>query len=378
MHSVMRPIVRFMKKEIVLVISLILAVVSMFFVTPSKDYLSYIDFRTLAILFCLMTIMAALQKLGIFNQLGELLVAKVSNVRAVSLILILLCFVLSMLITNDVALITFVPFTVIVLHLSDKSNYLIRVIVLETIAANLGSMLLPMGNPQNLYLYSLVGLGFLEFIALMLPYALVSLALIFISTFFFVKKESVPQIQKHEYTRNKREKIKLTVYFVLFVVSLLVVIRVLDYRIGFLLVLVIVLVMDTKIFIEVDYSLLFTFIFLFVFIGNLKQIPAVHQLLSSLVVGNEVTASVLSSQVISNVPAAILLSGFTTNIKALIVGTNLGGLGTLIASMASLISFKIYSASIEAKKGKYLLWFTLVNVGMLICLLVFHFVFHIL
>lgn len=362
-------IIEFIKKEIVLIISLILALVTMVIVPPTRAYIDYIDFRTLAILFSLMVIMAGLQRLFVFRQIGELLISKVSTTRAISIVLILLCFVFSMFITNDVALLTFVPFTIVVLNMAKKNDCLIEIIVLETVAANLGSMMMPMGNPQNLYLYSLTSLSFLKFIVLMLPYGLLSLILILLLNHFIVKPEAVAASEVGDYTRSRREKTTLLIYICLFIISLLVVARIIDYRIGFIIVLATVLIIDRNILLKVDYSLLFTFIFLFIFIGNLKHIDAVSTGLSAIVGGHEIITAVVASQVISNVPAAILLSGFTDNIRGLIIGTNLGGLGTLIASMASLISFKQYGFVEAADKGRYIKVFTVINLGLLIILM---------
>lgn len=364
----MKQLFVFIRREIVLFISFILAIISMCLVHVDQTYISYIDFRTLAILFCLMVIMAGLQKLLVFQQIGEALINHASSVRSMGIILVGLCFFFSMLITNDVALLTFVPFTIVVLNLSKQNEKLISLIVLETVAANLGSMMMPMGNPQNLYLYSLTDLSLLQFAGLMLPYGALSLACILVLCFFLLGKEDVRLSQKEEYVRSKRDKGQLVVYMLLFVISLLVVARVVDYRIGFVVLLLTMLLMDRRMLLGIDYSLLFTFVFLFIFIGNMKRIPAVSDFLMSIVAEREIVVSVLASQVISNVPAAILLSGFTDNIKGLIVGTNLGGLGTLIASMASLISFKLYGYTKEANKGKYIGVFTIINVGMLLLL----------
>lgn len=356
----------FIKNEIVLVISFVLAVISIVFVPVDAAYIGYIDFRTLAILFCLMVVMAGLQKLMVFRQIGERLIGRVSSTRGISLILILLCFFFSMFITNDVALLTFVPFTVVVFTMAKITGELIPVIVLETVAANLGSMMLPMGNPQNLYLYSLTDMSIGAFVLFMLPLGAISLLLILLLCFFMVKKQDVTPEVSVEYTRSRGQKIRLVGYLILFVMSILVVARALDYRIGFVILLVTVLLMDRETIVKIDYSLLFTFTFLFIFIGNLKRIDAIANMLSSIVVGNEVITGVVASQFISNVPAAILLSGFTNDIRGLIIGTNLGGLGTLIASMASLISFKQYGYIVDAKKGRYVRVFTVVNVLLLV------------
>lgn len=374
----MKYFIGFIKKETVLVISFFLALASMFIVAPNKGYISYIDFRTLAILLGMMFIMSGLEKLFVFQQIGETLISLVSDIRMITLLLISLCFISSMFITNDVSLLTFVPFTIVVLNMAGKKDYLIPIIILETVAANLGSMLMPMGNPQNLYLYTLSQMSIASFVLMMLPYAMISLILLIILGIFMVKKETVSLNIKHEFKRNTIQKVRIISYLICFVIALLVVARVLDYRIGFVLITLTVLFLDTGILLHVDYSLIFTFIFLFIFIGNLKQLDEVSNWLRSITSGNEVIVSVIASQFISNVPAAILLSGFTDNIKSLIIGTNLGGLGTLIASMASLISFKLYLTTINPDKKKYVVLFSIINVAILLILLLAVYLFKLL
>ena len=278
-------------------------------------------------------------------------------IAMLSLVLSLLCFFSAMLITNDVALITFVPFTVEVLRISDKKEKLIPIVVLETVAANLGSMLTPIGNPQNLYLFSAFKMSISEFFLAVLPYTLLSLILVTVFAMFTGK-------EKAESKSEAAEKIplgKAAVYVLLFAVSLLTVLDVIPYPITLAVTVAAVLISDRKTILKIDYSLLITFVFLFIFIGNLGNIAPVSDFLRRIVVGNEVIAGIAASQVFSNVPAALLLSGFTDNAKDLLVGVNLGGLGTLIASMASLISFKL-AVKENVKAGKYLLSFTVVNV----------------
>lgn len=351
----------FLKSEAVLLISAVLAVISAFFVKPTAAYLEYIDFRTLALLLCLMLVMAGLNRMGIFSLLAHKLLSKTKSLRSLGLLLSLLCFFSAMVITNDVALITFVPFTVTALELSGKKKALIPIVVIETVAANLGSMLTPIGNPQNLYLFSAFNMSFSEFFSAVTPYAALSLVLTVISS-FILKKESIEiSIEAEE---SKPDKVKLSVYIVLFIVSLLTVFRVIPYQVTLAVTLAAVLFTDRKTLPKADYSLLLTFIFLFVFIGNLGEIEAVNSLLKKMVAGREVLAGIAVSQIFSNVPAAILLSSFTDNAAALLTGVNLGGLGTLIASMASLISFKIVAKE-KINMGRYLLIFTAVNIGFL-------------
>ena len=370
--SVMEKLLNFVKKEIVLLIAFVLAVISCFFVHPDAAYIDYIDYRTLSILLCLMITMAGLQRLQLFRQIGEYLVNLMSSIRGVVFILLFLCFFSSMWITNDVALITFVPFSIVTLSLAKRKDLFIPVIVLDTIAANLGSMLTPLGNPQNLFLYSKANISFLDFVKLMLPYSLLSLVLLILSTFAFVKKASLDAPKNNAYKRTRREKLLIILYCVFFLLSILVVMRFMDYRTGLLLILLFTFINDKKILLKPDYSLLFTFVFLFIFIGNIKRIDALNALLYQMIKDKEVIVSIVLSQFISNVPAAILCSGFTDNYHKLIIGTNLGGLGTLIASMASLISFKQYSFVEGADKKRYLLTFTVLNVAFLIVLLLFY------
>jgi Na+/H+ antiporter NhaD/arsenite permease-like protein len=353
------------KREVVLCIAIVLAVVSAFFVHPDKGYMEYIDVRTLAILFCLMAVMAGLQKIGTFRFVAEKLLERVKNIKGLIFILVMLCFVFSMLITNDVALITFVPFTFIVLKmiLDDKAEMLIvPIVVMQTIAANLGSMLTPIGNPQNLYLYGKSGISFVDFIILMLPYTAIAFVLLGIWCVILPYKGSKTcQLNLQEKTSLSSAKGPLLVYAGLFVFCILTVAHIIPYFITLLLVIIVLCIMDKEVLGKVDYSLLFTFVGFFVFVGNVGRIPEFHHFIQQIINGNEVVTSVVASQFMSNVPAALLLSRFTDKYSLLIVGTNLGGLGTLIASMASLISFKYIGKEYKNLRGKYLLCFTLSN-----------------
>lgn len=354
------------KKEAVLSVAVILAVVSSFLVHPDKEYLGYIDFRTLAILFCLMAVMAGLQQIGLFGYVAEKLLKLVKHVRGIIFILIMLCFFSSMLITNDVALITFVPFTFIVLKmiLGERAEKLIvPVVVMQTIAANLGSMLTPIGNPQNLYLYGKTSMNFGSFIGFMLPYTVIAFILLTAWCLLFpYKGEKQAALQLVKETSLVTYKKQLTVYGVLFVLCLLTVAHILSYEVTLLAVLVVVFLLDKNVLGKVDYALLLTFVGFFIFIGNMGRIPAFHAFIQEIITGNEVLTSVIASQFMSNVPAALLLSGFTNQYELLIIGTNLGGLGTIIASMASLISFKYIGKEYKNLRGKYLLYFTVANI----------------
>lgn len=371
----------FFKKETVCCIAFLLAVVSMFFIPPSVNYFSYIDFRVLALLFSLMAVVRGFSSIGVFTRLGTMLLTHVHSLRMLSALFIFLCFFFSMLITNDVALITFVPFTILVLSMAEQKKFLIPVIVLETIAANLGSMLTPLGNPQNLYLYTISGLSIGAFVRIMLPYSFVSAILLLIFILFLPKDtvstataantanstntvtaSNTSNVICEAVKTRKNSRILFAFYLILFLLCLLTVLHILPYQILFFLVLTGFLLLDYRVLKDVDYFLLLTFLCFFIFIGNMKQISLVHELISKLLVHHEVLMGIGASQIISNVPAAILLSGFTDDYSALLIGVNLGGLGTLIASLASLISFKFYANSNGSDTRRFLGIFTLYNV----------------
>lgn len=366
----MKKVMEFIKKESVLSISFLLAVGSMFVVFPDAEYVEYIDYKTLGLLFCLMTIMAGYQEMGIFKLIGEALLKRVNGSRGVAAILIFLCFLTSMFITNDVALLTFVPLALTVLTMAGLEHFIVPVVIFQTIAANLGSMMMPFGNPQNLYLYSKANIGMIEFVKIIVPYGGISFVLLLFSL-FFIKKEKV-KLKGLGEQKKAFDKGKIAVYSILFLLSVGAVAHLISWQLVLVLVMVVVFFMDRKIFVKVDYSLLLTFVFFFVFIGNLGRIPAFCEMLQVVIHGNEMITAVLASQVISNVPAALLLSGFTNDWNALIIGTNLGGLGTLIASMASLISYKQIAQNQPKQKKSYFGWFTVVNLIYLILLILLY------
>ena len=466
-------ILEFIKKEPILTVATVLAIISCFFVTPGREYLSYINWRTLILLFCLMAVVAGFAKAGVFRYISRKLSQRMKDTRRLSVGFMLLCFLLSMFVTNDVALVTVVPLTLLtMMGCSEKAK--IQTLVQETIAANLGSMLTPFGNPQNLYLTSYYGIGMGEFLRLMLPYTGVALVILLLQTLISPKEglggkareagipeggaseagipegrakgagtpggareagvpegrvkeaaisereareagipegrakgagtpereareagiqeerakgaeapegknreaaslyesgenltgkdEMYEEALREKLLRSKGRLVSILLYGILFIVSMFSVARILDYRILFGIILITILVYDRSVLRNVNYTLLLTFVSFFVLIGNLGAMTQIQAALTLMIEGRELLTAILSSQIISNVPAAVLLSGFTDQGKALIVGTDLGGLGTLIASMASIITFQLYSLESGAKKGKYLLTFTLWNV----------------
>ena len=363
----------FLKNETVLCVSFLLAVLSAFVIKPDMLYLTYPDYRTIALLFCLMIIVAGFQSLGIFRMLGHFLITRAGSIRGLSVVMILLCFFSSMVITNDVTLITFVPFTILVLQMSGRVERILKLVVLETIAANLGSMATPIGNPQNLYLYSISDLTAGEFMQAVLPYAGLSLILLVIVV-FVGKDEPLLDVSVKDEPEKRAEKKAGRVLgqamplLILLILCLLVVFRILPYQPVLICVILVILVIKRKLYLSVDYFLLLTFLCFFVFIGNMKRIPQVSEFLVSAVQGRELLAGILTSQIISNVPAAILLSGFSSDYSALLTGVNLGGLGTLIASLASLISFKFFVKEYPDKKVAFLKVFTIWNLLFLLVL----------
>ncbi len=355
-------LIEFVKKEAVLSAAFVLAVISAFIVPPDRGYLEYIDWNTLLLLYSLMAVMAGFQQLGVFSLIGESLLSKISNTRQMLLILIFLPFVFSMLITNDVALITFVPFGLVVLHMAECEQLVIPLVVLQTIAANLGSMLTPMGNPQNLYLYAQSGMSPADFVALMLPYSLTAAVCLFVVT-LFIKKKSLPSFTQ---SAHQAFDMKMFIcYAIGFLICLLCVAKVFGAIVAAVIVSLFLAFKNRPLFKKIDYSLLGIFICFFVFIGNMGRIDVFCTFLESILAGHESAVAISLSQIISNVPAALLLSGFSRNWNALIIGTNLGGLGTLIASMASLISYKQVAVRYPKLRVKYLLCFTVGNIAML-------------
>lgn len=367
-----KKITGFLKKEVVLCIAALLAILSMFLVPPDSGYKNYIDYRVLAVLFSLMTVMAGLRQIGVFDKIAHVMLKKADDFRKLSFIMVFLCFFSAMFITNDVALLTFVPFTLLLLSMAGLKEQAIPLVVYETVAANLGSMLTPVGNPQNLYLYTASGMEILDFLKITAPIVGISALLLVICC--MGSKRLPVSISTNDVSAerlNGRNKAELTFFCIVFGLSLLTVLKVIPVQIPFLAALLGTLIVHRKVLLKVDYCLLLTFVCFFIFTGNMGRIEALSAWLRQIMAGRELLISFFASQIISNVPAAALLSGFTGNYPALIEGTNIGGLGTLIASLASLISYKAFVQEYPEKKGKYFWYFTLVNVIFALILLVF-------
>lgn len=352
---------KFIKKEPVLTIAALAAAVSCLLVPPDAAYLGYVDFRTLALLYCLMLVVAGLRGAGAFAHLAHILCKRAGTARGMGALLTLMTFFSAMLITNDVALLTFVPFAVVLLGMTGRGEDLILVVVLQTVAANLGSMLTPVGNPQNLYLYSRYAFSAADFFRITAPVWALSLALTLALCLLLPRAALRVELGEEPGVDRK----KLWLYLALFAVCLLTVFRLLAWQLMLPVVAGALLGFDRKTLRDADLMLLLTFVAFFVFAGNLARVEPVDRLLRELLSGREYLTALLASQIISNVPAALLLSGFTDNGRELLLGVNIGGLGTPIASLASLISLRLYSRSRGARTGRYLLVFTLVNLLLL-------------
>lgn len=357
----MNQIKKFIKSQTVLVIAFVLAVVTMFIVPPDKEYKGYCNRTVLIELFALMAAVAGLRSIGIFDFVTRVLLKKTGTVRRLGAVLTLICYFSAMLVTNDVALITFVPLTLLIYGNIKDSRSLIITVVLETAAANLGSMMTPVGNPQNLFLYDEFGLTAMTFLRTMLPVGAVGLAAVMgLSLLLPSDRCEAPKT-----TDITIPKLKAAVYTGLFILCIAAVFRVVPDWVCLIAAVAAAVVCDIKLLAKVDYMLLATFVCFFVFVGNIARIDTVSDFFRNILEGRELIVGALLSQVISNVPAAVMLAGFTNNGTQLLLGVDIGGFGTLIASMASLISFQLYRKSEMAESGRFMKVFTVVNFGLL-------------
>lgn len=363
----MKKILKFIKAQPMLVIAFAATLATMFIIPPDAEYLGYCNRTVLIQLFCLMAAVGGFRSIGLFEKATAILLKSAGTVRRLGIILTLICFFTSMLLTNDVALITFVPLTLLVYSYIPDEKSRIFTIVLETAAANLGSMVTPFGNPQNLYLYDVYELRVGDFFGTMLPVGILSLILLLLLCLILPKDKCTAKITEQQ----KIPIMKCAVYIALFLICLLTVFRVIPDWLCLISAVIISAILNWRLLLKVDYCLIATFVCFFVFVGNIARIEAVREFFSEVLAEREVIISVLLSQVISNVPAAVMLSEFTENGKALLLGVNIGGLGTIIASLASLISFQYYRSSEGARSGKYMLVFSAVNIGLLAILMLF-------
>ena len=357
----------FVKKNVVMFVAMLAAIITCFFIPPDRAYLDYFDVKTLTCLFCVLAVVCALKNINFFYILAKKLIQTFRNTRICILALVYITFIGSMLIANDMALLTFLPLGTYVMTSTGKGKYMAFTFIMQNIAANLGGMLTPFGNPQNLYLYTKFQIPTGEFVSIMAAPFVLAIALITLCCIFFIKPEPL---------ELKDEKISLPagrsiIYLLLFILAIAIVFRGIPYGIGLIVIPAAMLILDRKALKMVDYPLLFTFVFFFVFSGNMARIDVVRSFFSFLLEKNTLLVSMLSCQVISNVPSAILLSQFTDNYKHLLLGVNIGGVGTLIASLASLITFREYTQHNKGKTGYYILLFSAFNFAFLIVLALF-------
>ena len=370
-HISFAPLLGFLRKNVVMCVALLAALITVCIIPPDKEYLDYFDLKTLTCLFCVLAVVCALKNIQFFYILAKKIVQLFSNARIAILVLVYITFIGSMLIANDMALLTFLPLGYLVLTTTGKRKYMAFTYIMQNIAANLGGMLTPFGNPQNLYLYSYFEIPTGEFMTIMAPPFVVSVLLITACCLIFVKNEPLQIADEPVKLPAKRTAL----YLALFALSIAIVFRGIPYWIGLIIIPIALIFADRKALKMVDYPLLLTFVFFFIFSGNMARITPVRQLFSWLLEKNTLLFSVLSCQVISNVPSAILLSQFTGNYTHLLLGVNIGGVGTLIASLASLITFREYTQHNPTKTGRYVLLFSAFNFGFLVLLTVFALIF---
>lgn len=359
-----RSITSFASKNFVLVIAATLALISCFIIKPDAKYIEYFDFKTLTCLFCTLAVICALKNIRFFTITAKKIVALTGNTRTLALALVYITFIGSMFLANDMALLTFLPLGYISLSSTGKEKYMAPIFIIQNIAANLGGMLTPFGNPQNLYIYTKFNIPTLEFMGIMVFPFILSIILFTVGCLFIPKEDLAINNEEDD----KIDPKKTAFYLVLFALTILMVFRVIPYYICLPIILISIIATDKSALAKVDYPLLLTFVSFFLLAGNISRIEAVNVFFSSLLEKNTLLTSILSCQVISNVPSAILLSEFTTNYKELLLGVNIGGVGTLISSLASLITFREYTSHVKGKTAEYLGLFTALNFGFLIVL----------
>lgn len=359
-------IISFAKKEVVLSIAIVATIVTMFFVPIDKEYLGYFEYKTLVALFCMLAVVAGLKNTNVFELISKKLIGLFKTRRAVIYCLIYGTFFFDMIVANDMSLITFLPLTYIVLHSTNNDKYLAFTFIMQTIAANMGGMITPYGNPQNLYLYSYYNIPTLEFFGVLLVQSITIAILLYVGC-LFIKNDKLTLKHEDKFEIKKKE---LIVYAVLFVFVILSIFRVVPHLVTLAIVFLAVLIVDRKRFLYVDYALLATFCVFFIFSGNMARIPAIKEFIANIVAENTLVAGIVSCQFISNVPTAIFLSKFTENYRDLLVSVNIGSLGIIISSLASLITLKEYLKHQPKNFKKYMGLFTLINTTFLIILIV--------
>lgn len=356
----------FIRREVVLSVAIVCAIVTCFFIPIGKEYVDYFDWNTLSCLFCMLAVIAGLKSTNIFELISRKLIGLFHTRRAVIYALVYGTFLFDMIVANDMSLITFLPLTYIVLHSTKNDKYLAFTFIMQTIAANMGGMITPYGNPQNLFLYSYYNIGTAEFFSILLPQFCMVSILIYICC-AFVPNESLKLRKNSKIIVDYKN---VYIYAILFILVILGIFRVLPYMAILIIVILTITITDYKRFKDVDYALIATFFVFFIFSGNIARISSIKEVISQIVVNNTLLAGIVSCQFISNVPTAIFLSKFTTNYRELLVAVNIGSLGILISSLASLITLKEFLKHQPKNFWKYLGMFTCINTMFLAVLLI--------
>ncbi|NSL53201.1 SLC13 family permease [Calidifontibacillus erzurumensis] len=345
---------RFLTKDKVFTISLLLAIASCFIQPPKIEYM---NFPVLISLFNLMLAIKALDELHLLDKMAVSILNRCKNSQSVSAVLIFLCFFASMFVTNDVALLTFVPLTLVI---SKRTKLpMMETVILQTIAANIGSSFTPMGNPQNLFIYSHYGLDPVSFLLTVVSMAILGLIILYLVTRRLRKQEIKLTLSPIQIEDRK----KATIWGLVLAITIASIYGMIPYYVAFIITMAIVFTLNKKLLIKIDYYLLLTFICFFIFVGNISETHVVQTMASASLTNENLVffSSILLSQFISNVPASILLAEFTANWKPLLLGVNIGGLGTLIASMASVISYKLFISANPNESMKFLKTFSIYN-----------------
>lgn len=363
----MKRIIQLFKKDVMLSVSLLAALVSLFITPPSAALLAGIDWHTLAMLFMMLTVLEGFKKENIFLPLIRL-TSRIGSMAGLSLFLVFMVFFSSMFVTNDVSLIIFVPLTILLFRSGGKEGYILPVISMENIAAVRGSMLTPFGSPQNLFLFGQSGVRAGTFMVHMLPLWILSgLLLVLFVLGLFRRNLRLPIRFNAEQTGGRwlpeRKKYRV-LYILLFALTLFTIVSRTDlwvYITG--LVFLAVLVFDRKRLLKTDYVLLVTFLCFFIFSSSVSSNPAISAFLQRAVRGREYWWGILLSQAISNVPAAIVLYPFSENLPALLYGVDSAGLCSLIGSLASVINYRIYVREYPGQGGAFIKVFTLTSLA---------------
>ncbi len=359
----MKKVAGFLKKELMLVVSLAAAVVSLFITPPSVELLKGIDWRTLGILLMMLCVLEGFKKENVLKPIVDLS-SKLKRMSTLSLFLVFGVFFTSMFVTNDVSLIIFVPITILIFRRGNKEKYILPVITMENIAAIRGSMLMPFGSPQNIFLFGQADVSAAHFMLHMLPLSALSAVLLVVFVLFLYRKNPKEEIElaNNNEPLNRETAPRRVAYIIAFAgVVFTVVSRTEYWYIILIAVIFAVAVTDIRIFKQVDYVLLLTFLCFFVFSSSVASNEKIASFLSEAVAGREYWWSIGLSQLISNVPSTIVLYPFSKNFAGLIYGADTAGLCSLIGSLASVINYRIYIREYPGKGLKFIGVFTLIS-----------------